>query len=207
MEHNWKVVEFADKGTAVVPHSWESLGTCAWPPRDVAKATRQRTLPAIGWQIFKDVRCLAICDTYEKACQRLKKTTDPDCATSDIDTEPETVYPKKRKLKPNRKYSPNLYEEDREAFQKRPDIISPDVRNSYRAAADVLNWEEDDTPRATNMMLDSPHSSHTVLDTHRATNMMSDTHRATNMVSDTHRATNMMSDTHRATNMMSGKSR
>ena len=27
--------------------------------------------------------------------------------------------------RPNRKYSPNLYEEDREAFQKRPDIISP----------------------------------------------------------------------------------
>ncbi|XP_076861247.1 uncharacterized protein LOC143514210 [Brachyhypopomus gauderio] len=151
MEQLWHVVEFADKSTAVVPTSWVQNRQCLWPPRDsvnIHRAVKQQIKPSLDWTVHEQIRCLATCDTYEKAIDCLKRSVEPGCATTDIESEQENAERRKRISKPNPKY--NIYMEAEEectrktCIPKSSSILSPDFYQSYRVASDVLDhtWPE-----------------------------------------------------------------
>ncbi|KAK0150997.1 hypothetical protein N1851_007870 [Merluccius polli] len=70
MAQMWKVVEFMDKGTAVVPCSWlEKAGEswrCYWPGSydhwRLQKAVLNHLPPGQDWDVYDDVRVLVGCD-------------------------------------------------------------------------------------------------------------------------------------------------
>ncbi|XP_049329689.1 uncharacterized protein LOC111189375 isoform X2 [Astyanax mexicanus] len=153
MEQLWYVVEFTDKSTAVVPTSWVNNGQCLWPPRDsvnIQKAVKQQTRPTPDWAVYEQILCLATCDTYEKAIGCLKKSVEPSCPTSDIESEMEQEERRKRKSKPNPKYV-NIFSDPEEEYTAKrrmprpPPILSPDLYQNYKTAAEALNhtWPED----------------------------------------------------------------
>ncbi|KAK0140171.1 hypothetical protein N1851_022925 [Merluccius polli] len=109
MAQVWKVVEFRDKSTAIVPSSWlEEAGeswNCFWPPSSydyfrLQKAVAHHLPPGAAWDVHSDVRVLVSCATYVKAKDYLKKSLE--CLTSDIQSEAED--PTRRKKRPNSRY-------------------------------------------------------------------------------------------------------
>ncbi|XP_076130792.1 uncharacterized protein LOC143112403 [Alosa pseudoharengus] len=115
MAQMWKVVEFTDKGAAVVPSSWleeawESW-RCYWPGSydhwRLQKAVLNHLPPGQNWDVFDDVRVLVGCATYGKAKDYLDKCLQPDCATTDIQSEAE-IPDKRKRANPRYKQGSNL---------------------------------------------------------------------------------------------------
>ncbi|KAK0134936.1 hypothetical protein N1851_007069 [Merluccius polli] len=110
MAQMWKVVEFMDKGTAVVPCSWlEKAGEswrCYWPGSydhwRLQKAVLNHLPPGQDWDVHDDVRVLVGCATYGKAKEYLDKCLQPDCPT---DIQSEAEIPDKRKKRANPRYN------------------------------------------------------------------------------------------------------
>ncbi|XP_030233110.1 uncharacterized protein LOC115558791 isoform X2 [Gadus morhua] len=109
MAQVWKVVEFKDRSTTIVPSSWlEEAGeswNCFWPPSSydhnrLQKAVAHHLPPGAAWDVHGDVRVLVSCATYVKAKDYLKKSLL--CLTSDIQSEAED--PIRRKKRPNSRY-------------------------------------------------------------------------------------------------------
>ena len=75
MAQVWKVVEFTDKSTAIVPSSWlEEAGescNCFWPSSydcfRLQKAVAHHLPPGAAWDVHSDVRVLVSCGK-EKCC-------------------------------------------------------------------------------------------------------------------------------------------
>ncbi|KAK0136716.1 hypothetical protein N1851_027122 [Merluccius polli] len=108
MAQVWKVVEFRDKSTAIVPSSWlEEAGeswNCFCPPSSydyfrLQKAVAHHLPPGAAWDVHSDVRVLVSCATYVKAKDYLKKSLQ--CLTSD---KSEAEDPTRRKKRPNSHY-------------------------------------------------------------------------------------------------------
>ncbi|XP_062406791.1 uncharacterized protein LOC134097855 [Sardina pilchardus] len=110
MAQMWKVVEFMDKGTAVVPCSWlEKAGEswrCYWPGSydhwRLQKSVLNHLPPGQDWDVYDDVRVLVGCATYGKAKEYLDKSLQPDCPT---DIQSEAEFPEKRKRRANPRYN------------------------------------------------------------------------------------------------------
>ncbi|XP_041921756.1 uncharacterized protein LOC121685350 isoform X1 [Alosa sapidissima] len=116
MAQMWKVVEFTDKGAAVVPSSWlEEAGEswrCYWPGSydhwRLQKSVLNHLPPGQNWDVFDDVRVLVGCATYGKAKDYLDKCLQPDCATTDLQSEAEIPDKRKRRANPRYKQGSNL---------------------------------------------------------------------------------------------------
>ena len=76
MAQVWKVVEFKDRSTTIVPSSWlEEAGeswNCFWPPSSydhnrLQKAVAHHLPPGAAWDVHGDVRVLVSCGK-EKCC-------------------------------------------------------------------------------------------------------------------------------------------
>nr|XP_023663965.1 uncharacterized protein LOC111841994 [Paramormyrops kingsleyae] len=135
----WKVVEFEDKGTAIAPSNWlnetDNEKTCYWPPFDgqrLHKAVIDHILPEQGWSIHRHIRVLASCVSYDKAKQCLKKSVQvqPDCPTTDIQSDEEMAVRQKRRAKPNPRYMGDSDDDynDKHAPKRRvpqPKVVMP----------------------------------------------------------------------------------
>ncbi|KAL6455372.1 hypothetical protein MHYP_G00361820 [Metynnis hypsauchen] len=58
------VVEFQDRGTAVVPSCWLKGDKCSWPPynsQKLQRSVRQREISRPDWTVHDNVRCLVTC--------------------------------------------------------------------------------------------------------------------------------------------------
>ncbi|KAL2087967.1 hypothetical protein ACEWY4_016795 [Coilia grayii] len=117
MAQVWKVVEFEDKGAAVVPGSWlEEAGdsaNCFWPPSStydhfkVQRAIVNHLPPNPTWNLHGGVRVLVTCASYMKAKEYLNKAVQSDCATSDIQSATEDN--RKRTRRANPRYLNNTF--------------------------------------------------------------------------------------------------
>ncbi|XP_072572672.1 uncharacterized protein [Paramormyrops kingsleyae] len=132
----WKVVEFEDKGTAIAPSNWlnetDNEKTCYWPPFDgqrLHKAVIDHIPPEQGWSIHRHIRVLASCVSYDKAKQCLKKSVQPDCPTTDIQSDEEMAVRQKRRAKPNPRYMGDSDDDyDKHAPKRRvpqPKVVMP----------------------------------------------------------------------------------
>ncbi|KAL7831205.1 hypothetical protein SRHO_G00307080 [Serrasalmus rhombeus] len=86
------VVEFQDRGTAIVPSCWLKDDKCSWPPynsQKLQKSVRQREISRPDWTVHDNVWCLVTCDTYEMAHSRLK-LVEEGCCTSDLQSDEDT---------------------------------------------------------------------------------------------------------------------
>ncbi|KAL6491430.1 hypothetical protein MHYP_G00017750 [Metynnis hypsauchen] len=119
------VVEFQDRGTAVVPSCWLKGDKCSWPPynsQKLQKSVRQREISRPDWTVHDNVRCLVTCDTYEMARSRLK-LVEEGCCTSDLQSDEDTEERKKRKMRINTRYSDYIDEDPGES--KRRQLAKP----------------------------------------------------------------------------------
>ncbi|XP_049333585.1 uncharacterized protein LOC111193314 [Astyanax mexicanus] len=133
MEKKFCVVEFQDKGTAVVPSCWLKGDKCSWPPyncQKLQKSVQQMEQSRQDWTVYDNVRCLVTCDTYEVAHSRLK-LVEEGCCTSELQSEEETEEPKKRKMRTNTRYSEYVDEDPRESkkrqLAKPPPVMLPEL--------------------------------------------------------------------------------
>ncbi|KAL6484520.1 hypothetical protein MHYP_G00065650 [Metynnis hypsauchen] len=133
------VVEFQDRGTAVVPSCWLKGDKCSWPPynsQKLQKSVRQREISRPDWTVHDNVRCLVTSDTYEMAHSRLK-LVEEGCCTSDLQSDEDTEERKKRKMRINTRYSDYIDEDPRESkrrqLAKPPPVVLPEVSPGYTA--------------------------------------------------------------------------
>ncbi|CAL8301786.1 unnamed protein product [Gadus morhua 'NCC'] len=78
MAQVWKVVEFKDRSTTIVPSSWlEEAGeswNCFWPPSSydhirLQKAVAHHLPPGAAWDVHGDVRVLVSCGQTHATCR------------------------------------------------------------------------------------------------------------------------------------------